>query len=255
MTRIPISKKPSSRGRRRSLSSSPKSILSISPARHPIVKALNEGSVLPPNLRDLHDKISFYAMEYDEKEHHPVELVIRGDVEYLYLLHEQGKLQPFQHVLVNNAITFGRLDVATWLYGLGYKATSSAVDNAAANGDLEAIRWLEQQRVKGTERAVVNAAMKNRMEVLKWLLSKGYPVDGSLVDVVARKGHLNMLVYLDSLGVRGSAQAVESAAFEGHTHILRWLLENGYPVTEYTMSFAENSGNPYTVFYLQSLQE
>lgn len=253
MTRIPLVKKPSSRRRTTSLSSSPESIMSISPARSPILNVLNEGSVLPPNLRDLHEKISFYAMDSDEKEHHPVELIIRGDLEYLHILHEQGKLGPFKKVLVNNAITFGRLDVAKWLYELGYKATSSAVDNAAANGDIEAIKWLEHKKVRGTDKAPMNAAMKNHLDVLKWLISKGYPIDGSIIDVVSRKGHLNILVYLDSLGLRGSVQAVESAAFEGHTHILRWLLENGYPLSEYTLSFAENSGNPYTVFYLQSL--
>lgn len=227
---------------------------SISPYRSPILELLQGNDILPASMRDLHDKISFYAMDYDERKHNPVELIIEGDLEYLNLLHSQGELKSFGKKLIDNAITFGRLDVAKWLKTKDYKASSNAFDNAAANGDMEALLWLSNvMKIKGTDRAPVNAALKNHLEVLQWLISKGYNVDNSLFDRVAAKGHMNIILYLDSIGVRGTNQAVDNAAFEGHTHILKWLLENGYGTTRYTMSFAEQSGNPYTSFYLKSV--
>ncbi|KAL2911261.1 hypothetical protein HK105_209269 [Polyrhizophydium stewartii] len=155
-------------------------------------------------------------------------------------LAETGHM-PLDEMLVCEALSSGRLDVAKWLLQVmardAWPATTDVTDSAVFGGSVEMLEWLRGAGFgEFSSLAVDLAAIGGSVAVLvsgpdwksiylEWLAANtdaGATVDA--MDYAAMCGHLDVIEWLHAHRAEGcTAAAMDGAASNGHLDVVRWL--------------------------------
>lgn len=154
---------------------------------------------------------------------------------------------------VDQAAKNGHLEIIKWLHKQGITAEPNALDRAAAGGQLHVIRWLHDQGIPCTTAAMNDAARGNRLDIVRWLhANRSEGCTPMTMDVAASNGCMDSVIWLHENRTEGcTSRAMEGAASHGHLNVVQWLHENRPQIyATHTMCKAASGGHFFIMQWL-----
>ncbi|EFA78154.1 hypothetical protein PPL_08804 [Heterostelium album PN500] len=133
--------------------------------------------------------------------------------------------------ILNNIAKQGFFETFKYLYNLGFYrcSTTKLMDNASTYGNLNILKWLHENTTESCTTSAINfAAREGHLDCVQFLnvnRSEGCTVEA--MNNAIDGGYLEVVKYLNDNRSEGcSPNSLERAASHGHLHVLKWLKQN-----------------------------
>jgi hypothetical protein len=150
------------------------------------------------------------------------------------------------------AVETGSLNFIKWLHYTNKSGcTTKIMDSAASDGYFDIVYFLHQNRSEGCTTDAMDYAAKNgEFEILKFLHK--YRLEGFTIDAIVNAANYGTLHIVEFLHTNRSEEtiidsidysmgAIDCAAHNGHLDVVKYLLDNGYKISESAMDSAETN--------------
>lgn len=133
------------------------------------------------------------------------------------------------------------VQIFEYLYSVGYRCTSTALQNAYFKGNLDILMCIDKiknKQLKISTADIQNACRSGNIDILKWINTKinliehiNYMIDPTiLMDCACSSGNLNMVMYLKNIGVKINFITMYFLILHGKTNIVEYI----YKIYNYT---------------------
>lgn len=116
-----------------------------------------------------------------------------GYIPFIQTYTESNKHYLFEHIICEDAATYGHLHVIKWARNIGISWDEWTCTAAAKQGDLDTLKWARENGCPWDEWTCAKAAFNGHLEVLKWARENGCPWDEWTTTNAAKKGHADLL--------------------------------------------------------------
>lgn len=132
------------------------------------------------------------------------------------------------------SVLHGSLEIVKYLLSIKYPLSNNIcyMTVAVKSSNVSLIRYLHKEGFLWNVNTFATAAAIGSIKLLDFLYMNGCPCDSDAYYDTIRFGRYNIVVYLHKLNIPWKKGILNTALKVGNSNIIRYILENGYEVTD-----------------------